>query len=191
MRRAMQAESDGECIAFRIFDADPSVKGFHEQRKVILFRLDGVTHRHYPDIEVERHGEQFVHLCEVKPLANARDPFIVARTRLLRSQLPRFGYAYHLILTEDLKKHPFLASATTLHRYGYHRIDDEVIREQVRRVLKERRVISWTSAQTTLGGLPLRSILCSLTLEGVLDFDRNGPLNAHTHFYMAAASKVA
>lgn len=185
MGRVMQAESQGEYAAFRLLDTDRTTSRFFEQPKVIYFYLDGVLHMHIPDIEVEARGQHLKHFWEIKPLREASDPFVVARTALLTRALPPYGYSYHLHISEELKKHRFLKSADTLIKFGYQPIDARS-RELVRRIIAERGFITWSCAKEQFDR-SLRAILCHLVLAGFLDFDRTEALTADTRFFLAQA----
>ena len=110
MGRMVQWDSPNELNAFRLLDADPVVKAFHEQPLAIRFTLDGETHLHYPDLLVEwSNGRR--ELSEIKPEREAAHPQTLACTRFLESALPHVGFAYRLVVAEELKMGPRLSNA--------------------------------------------------------------------------------
>jgi hypothetical protein len=185
MCRMMQAESDGELAAFRLFDTDRSVKAFHEQPMSIFYWMHGQLRRHDPDILVERHEQTLGEVNEVKTAKDALRPEIAERTSYLMENLPRFGFTYRLLISENLKRHPFLKSANALRYHSNGVRVGELAREQIRTILEANKFITWAAAEKGTIGRFGRSVLSRLTLEGFLDFDRSRPLDSATRFYLA------
>lgn len=180
MGRMVHWESPNELNAFRLLDADPTIRSFQEQPLAIRFELQGETHLHYPDLLIEwRDGRRA--LWEIKPTRKAMRPQTTARTRYLQAALPSVGFQYRMVLAEELRREPRLSNALTLLKYGRMPIG-EVERECVRQLLAAVRVIRWASAVNGDLGPRGRPILCRLALEGVLSFDRDQPLTSGTAF---------
>ena len=100
MERMMQWESIHEGNAMRILDATPRVISFNEQPCEIIYTLNGMKRRHYPDFMViEQQSREF---WEVKTERDANDPDVAARTRFLTVALAVYGYGYRMVLAETL-----------------------------------------------------------------------------------------
>lgn len=72
MGRMVQWESHNELNAYRLLDANPAVRAFHEQPLVIHYKLGGESHIHYPDTLVDLGTSR--ELWEVKPATEAARP---------------------------------------------------------------------------------------------------------------------
>lgn len=189
MGRMIQWESPNELNAFRLLDADPAVRAFHEQPLVVRFVLDQKNHLHYPDLLVEwRSGRR--ELWEIKPACEARRPEICARTQLLESRLPRHGFEYRMVIGEDLKREPRLSTALTILKYGRPPIEDED-RERIRQLLLVVPTVRWASTLDADLGPRSRSILSRLVLEGDLTFDRDQNLTAMTEFTSTTSAEFS
>jgi hypothetical protein len=111
MCRIIQCESQDELNAFRLLDADSTVTAYFERPLTIRYLQDAQIHLHHPSVLVERgHTRE---LWEIKSASEARRPFVAARTRVLQSALPFWGYEYRLILTKDLVPKARLTNALT------------------------------------------------------------------------------
>lgn len=177
MGRMVQWESHNELNAYRLLDANPSVKAFHEQPLVIHYRLGGEPHIHYPDTLVDLGTSR--ELWEVKSATEAIRPENVARTKFLTSALLNHGFTYRMVLAEDLKREPRLSNVLTMLKYGRKPIS-LVEREQIRQILATSSGICWGSiAKSDLGGRG-RFILARLVLEGRLLFDIDAHFDENT-----------
>ncbi len=177
MQRMMQWESVHELHAFRLLDADPNIFQFVEQPLVVTYVLDGLEHKHYPDVMVKLRSAK--ELWEVKSEGEAQDPETVRRTELMATWLPTFGFRYRLVIAETLTFGAALANASELLHYG--RRDIPIVeRERVRRLLESVRPITWGAIRTGAIGPQGRAIASRLILEGALHFDRTKPLTNET-----------
>jgi len=180
MGRMMQWESLNELNAFRLLDANPAARAYHEQPLAVRFALNGETHIHYPDVLVQWiHGAE---IWEIKPESEAAHAFIVERTRLLESSLPQWGFKYRLITGEELAKEPRRSNALTMLRHGRRPVS-EIEREHIRQVLLRAPAIHWSSTNNGELGPDGRAVVCRLVLEGFLSFDINQALTAMTSFH--------
>ena len=179
MRRMVQWESENELNAFRLLDCDPNVTRFNEQPCEIVYALDGQLRCHYPDILVEQNGRK--ELWEVKNEAQAEEPEVVSRTKLLTKELPRWGYTYLVVLAQDLAMQPRLANACFLLGFGRIAVSD-CEQELIRQVVKCHGFLRWSDACCGRYGSRGREILCSLVLRGVLTIDLNTPILPSTCF---------
>ena len=186
----VQAESPHERNAFVLLDACPAVTAFREQPVVIRFALDGVEHRHYPDILVT-FADDSREFWEIKPRRDAEDERVSARTRLMTAGLPRFGFRYRMVLAEDLSRQPRLGLAQDLLRHGKCAIDD-VSRERIRKAFRAAPVIRWQSALKGDLGPHGRSALCRLVLEGVVSCGAASRLTSETQFtWVMSKSRIS
>lgn len=181
MGRMIQWESHNELNAFRLLDANPAVLAYHEQPLTIIFNLDGETHIHYPDVLVQ--WRSYRELWEIKPIKEASHPDCVARSRFLETSLPEQGFAYRIVHAEELAKEPRLSNALVLLKHGRAPVS-ELTRERVRLLLLQAQHITWGALLNGDLGSATRSVLCRLTLEGILSFDIEKPLTASTQFVM-------
>lgn len=185
MGRMVHWESPHELNAYRILDADPEVLRFHEQPLVIHFILNGEEHRHYPDVLVEFSATR--ELWEIKPASEAMNPEVVARTRLLERELPRKGFAYRMVIGEDLTREPHLSNALTLLKHGRQQIS-LLEQEQLRQLFQRGKRITWASALDELGSNRSR-LLCRSFLEGSVTFDTEQRLGPETNFWNSEQKK--
>ncbi len=163
MGRMIQWESINELNAYRLLDADPAAIAYHEQPLTIRYQLDGELHTHYPDTLVQWGTSR--ELWEIKPSAQAQRPEYIERTRLLEAVLPQFGFAYRLVLAEDLAKEPRLSNVLTLLKFGRAPVP-ELAWEQIRRATCDGRELVWGDVVAGALGKYGRSHICRLVLEG-------------------------
>jgi hypothetical protein len=186
MRRMVHWESENELNAFRLLDCDPDVTRFNEQPCEIVYALDGQLRCHYPDILVQRNGRK--ELWEVKSETRAEELEITTRTKLLIEELPRWGYAYLVVLAKDLAMQPRLANARFLLGFGRSAVSD-CEQELIRLTVKQHGSLLWSDASSGKYGPRGREILCSLVLRGVLTVDPNLPISPSTRF-IASKEKI-
>lgn len=177
--RLVHYGSDPERHAFILLNAYAAVRWYQEQPATIYYVLDGVQHRHYPDILVD--FDTRLEFWEVKPAAKASDVFVRARTELMRAELPRFGFGYRLALAEDLKQPGRLEAAQLLADFGRGAVTP-MQREHARRLFGGSSSISWGDVRC--GMLPplTREVVARLTLEGDLACDWSIPITDATEF---------
>lgn len=172
MGRMIHWESPGERSAIKLLDVDPSVIHLGEQPCVIYYRLSGVLHRHYPDLLVKWRTAQS--LFEVKERTEALSPEVVARTALMRSELPRFGYAYDVLLSDDLEARPRLTNVEFVLRHGRPEMT-VLAREELRRYFAITKSVAWSDVLLGQAGPVTLQRACRLILEGELFIDFNVP----------------
>jgi hypothetical protein len=165
----VQAESIGELNGFRLSDVDAGVLLYCEQPFEVLYELDGVIHRHYPDVAIKFEGQDQDEVWEIKPRSDFLEPATSARTALMQAALAAYGYNYRTIANEDLKSEPRLSNARTVLTFGNCPIDART-REQMRVLMNGRRIY-WASVLNGDLGANGRSVLCRLVLEGAVKFD--------------------
>ena len=179
MARMTQCESSYELFAHRLLDANPAVRSFAEQPLTIRYILDGVERRHYPDILVQLvDGSQ--ELWEVKSKKNAAEPETQARTRFLQAALPDHGFAYRIVLGEDLGREPRMSNVRQMLTWGRPSISLHEY-ELMRAALALKPSITWEEAQSGLGPRG-RHIVARHVLEGRLAFDLDAKLTPETVF---------
>jgi hypothetical protein len=175
--RMMQWESKHECNAMRLLDACPAVIDFKEQPCEISYVMDGVKHRHYPDLLVTGNG--WKELWEVKVQRNAQEPEVAKRTRLLTRFLSEHGYAYRMMLAEDLSAVTRLDNAKLLLRIGRIKVTP-LEREQIRQIFMTHQFLTWGALGANHRNPKLLRQIARLILEGVLTFNFDLPLTATT-----------
>lgn len=184
MGRMLQWESRNELNAFRLLDCDPQVRVFTEQPCKIQYMSGGVATYHVPDILVEIDGRK--ELWEVKPDSEAIRPEIAARTAVLTQHLPMWGYAYRVVLGNDLASQPRLRNADRLLQFGRDPVT-ECEQEFIRRALKRYGQLIWSSACAGEYGARGRQILCRMVINGTLSIDLNEIWSADTRFVAGKA----
>jgi len=177
MGRMIQWESVNELNAYRLLDANSDAIAYHEQPLTIQFVLNGETHKHFPDTMVQWGRSR--ELWEIKPTSEAIRPEYAERTRFLEAALPQLGFAYRLVLAEDLKKEPRLSNVLMVLKFGRAPIPD-LAREQFRQAIQATSGISWGHVVNGVFGAYGRNIACRLILEGVLAVDLERPLTPGT-----------
>lgn len=175
MKRMMQWESIHEGNAMRILDASPSVISFNEQPCEIIYTLNGIQHRHYPDFMVIEGNCR--ELWEVKTEADANQSEVAERTSFLMEALPEYGYDYRIVYAEVLAKQPRLDNVKRLNKLGRQPVSI-LEQERIRRLFLNDSAISWgmfekQSLQT------LRNV-SRLILQGKLSIDFNQPISPAT-----------
>ena len=178
MQRMMQWESPHEGNAMRLLDANPKVISFHEQPCEIIYRLNGETHSHYPDLMVKE--STFSELWEVKTERNANEPEVVERTNLLEKALPEFGYTYRMVLAEALACQPRLNNVKRLHKLGRKPVPI-IEKEKLRQLFLLVPVLNWGLFEAQ--SLATLQHVSRLILEGYLSIDLNQPLCATSQIY--------
>lgn len=176
MNRMVVWDSPHEQNAYRLLDCIAAVE-FFEQPCTIHYRLDGVEHPHYPDTLVKMPTVSA--LWEIKTASEAREPFFVARTRLLAAELPAWGYEYALVLAEDLAREPRLKNARLLLKHGRTPLSFEEM-EYARRLFSVVNSLRW---QDVVNGrhAPFNiSQACRLVLDNVLYLNLDEPLGPDT-----------
>ena len=185
MGRMIQFESKHEKHAFMLLDADPAVISFHEQPCIVRFEMDGIVHKHYPDILVEfASGRE---LWEVKESSDANGSFIKRRTEILSQQLPSLGYTYRLVLAEQLSTEPRLRNVRQLLMFGNKPVP-LMEREMIRQAFLMAESIPW---QAFLGLSFSRYHASRLFLEGLLEVDLNEPLDGNSIIRMTSIGREA
>lgn len=176
MGRMVQWESVNELNAYRLLDANAAAIAYHEQPLTIHFVLNGEAHKHYPDTMVQWGNSR--ELWEIKPSSEAIRPEYVERTRFLEAALPQLGFAYRMVLAEDLKKEPRLSNVLTVLKFGRAPISS-LAREQFRQaILAAGGSISWGHIVNGQLGAHGRNIASRLILEGVLAINLEVQLTA-------------
>ena len=182
MGRMVQWESRNERNSMVLLEACHWVLGYRAQPLEIRFRLGGEEHFHFPDTLVEYADTR--ELWEVKPRQHAIDPFVMARTQLMCSQLPKWNLTYRMVLAEDLAREPRLSLARDLLRFGRANVD-AITRERVRELFQKVECVTWRSALAGHLGRYGRAALCRLTLEGRVLCDARAVLVPDTTFRWA------
>lgn len=173
MGRMIHWESPHELNAFRILDANSAVLKFAEQPLVIKYRLDGVEHEHYPDIQVTtRQGKE---LWEVKMAEDAATPVVARRTAFLSTALPTLGYVYRVVHAEDLGRRPRLQTVLEVLRLGRADIP-AVERERLRVTFERVPTLTWGDVRRGALGAKGQYFVCRLILEGVIALDLSTPI---------------
>jgi hypothetical protein len=175
MRRMMQWESVHEGNAMRILDATPRVLSFSEQPCEILYFLNGVERRHYPDFVVIE-GDR-CEFWEVKTKSDANHPEVLERTAFLTKALPEYGYGYRVIYAEILGQQPRLNNIKRLNKLGRQPIS-LLEQEHIRRLFLNEPVISWGLFEQQSPQM-LRNV-SRLILEGKLSIDFSQPISSAT-----------
>jgi len=178
MGRMVQAESPNELNAYRLLDADPCAIAYHEQPLTIRYVLDGNVHIHYPDTLVQ--WGQSRELWEIKPEKEAADPAFKDRTKLLALALPELGFAYRLVIAEDLAREPRLSNVLTLLKFG-RAPANPLARERFRQAVEATGGVRWGAVLDGAFGVTGRNLVCRLTLEGALAVDVEQPLTRETY----------
>lgn len=177
MGRMLQWESLYERMAFQLLDADPSAMTFQEQPAVITYSLDGIVHKHIPDVLVKfRHGPE---LWEIKPVGQAHKPEVQARTELMQRQLPILGFTYRMILGHDLERNPRYANVCKILKVGASPVP-LLAWERIRQVFAQVPAVTWMEIQRGAFGADGLRYACRLALEGHLRIDLSAPLGPRT-----------
>ncbi len=187
MGRHMHWDSVHELNAFRLLESDATVRSYAEQPCVVHYRLDASHHRHYPDILVVAQDRKM--LWEVKTLEDASRPDIARRTALMTREMPRFGYAYQLVLARDLGRQPRLANAKTLVRQARQTLSFET-KEGIRRLFQGRSAVTWEDVASGALRPLLLADAYALVVAGELCIDIDRPLGPGSVFAVSPTSRL-
>jgi len=177
MGRMIQWESTNELNAYRLLDANPAALAYHEQPLTITYKLNGEVHKHYPDTMVQWSDSR--ELWEIKEADDASQPEVAARTRLMEDALPQLGFAYRIVLAEDLAKEPRLSNVLTVLKFGRAPVP-ELEAEQIRQAFLVGKEITWGAVLAGALGKYGRNHICRLVLEGKLNLDMERPLTTNS-----------
>lgn len=182
MGRMIQWESINELNAYRLLDANPAALAYHEQPLTITYMLNGEVHKHLPDAMVQWGGSR--ELWEIKEAKDASRPEVAARTRLMEDALPQLGFAYRIVLAEDLAKEPRLSNVLTVLKFGRSSIS-EIETEQLRQAFFVAREVTWGAVLAGALGKFGRNHICRLILEGKLHLNMERPLTMNSIISLA------
>lgn len=175
--RMHQWQSIGERNAFKILDACASVCSYEHQFVEIVFALNGIVYKHYPDIFVRRRMSE--EIIEVKTLQYALDPFIRARTALLQRLLPQYGYAYRLFISSHISREPRLSTVTKLNQLS--RCEISILdKERLRRALNNESFLRWGDVSNGKFGERGRCHIARMILEGNLEINLDEELSEYS-----------
>lgn len=172
MQRLLQWESEHEANAMRLLDADPQVISFQEQPCEIVYQLDGIPHRHYPDLLVKNQHTQT--LIEVKSSVDANTPETAKRTAFLQNTLPRLGYQYQVMLAEDIGAQPRLNNLKRLLKMRCKQLS-AIDREVLRLSFQQCPIQRWGAFDFTQ-----LTHICHLIVQGSLSIDMTKPIDSRT-----------
>lgn len=175
MHRMLQWESEHEANAMRLLDADPNVICFQEQPCEILYQLDGIQHRHYPDfLAINQHSRT---LIEVKSTIDANATDIAKRTAFLQKALPSFGYQYRVMLAEDVEAQPRLDNIKRILKMRCKQLST-LERENLRVSFKQQPAQPWGAFEYTQ-----LTHICHLIVLGILFIDMTKLIDNKTLIY--------
>jgi hypothetical protein len=147
--------------------------------------MDGVHHRHYPDIRViTTSGTEF---WEVKVRSDANSPDVMRRTALLSAALPALGFTYRMILAESLCQEPMLGNISQLLRFG-HKPVPLIEKEQIRQAFIQSSFLLWRAFAEN-SNPEYKYFASRLILEGFLDIDHDQPLNGNSIVRLASVER--
>lgn len=187
MGRMIQWESTNELNAYRLLDANPAALAYHEQPLTITYKLNGEIHKHYPDTMVQWGDSR--ELWEIKEASDASRPEVAARTRLMEDALPQLGFAYRIVLAEDLAKEPRLSNVLSVLRFGRAPVPD-LETERLRQTFAVAQEITWGEVLDGALGKYGRNYVCRLVLEGKLFVDLERPVTPNSIISWVAASAL-
>lgn len=187
MCRMMQWESVNELNAYRLLDANPAATAYHEQPLTITFKINGEIHKHYPDTMVQWGNSR--ELWEIKTAADAARPEVAERTRLMEDALPQLGFAYRMVLAEELSKEPRLSNVLTVLKFGRAPVPPLAM-EQIRQAFSFAGEIAWGAVLDGALGQFGRNHVCRLILEGRLRLNLDQPLAINTYITWTGNSPI-
>ena len=187
MGRMMHWESPHELNAFRLLDCNPAVLGFAEQPLVVRYLLDGVEHKHYPDIQVTT--RQAKELWEVKTKEDAAAPEVMRRSALMSAALPTFGFVYRVVLADDLGLRPRLKNALQMLRLGRAEVAD-LERERLRVAFVRLPGLTWGAVRRGALGAKGEHLVCRLILEGAIGLDLSAPITDNSPLIWTSAPQT-
>ena len=177
--RMMQWESKYELETFQVLEISPLVAAYSEQPAELKYSgVDGIEHRHYPDILVVlRNGIKM--FIEVKPESAITDQALADRTHLIANLLRHKGYQYLLVLPEQVESLAYLENAKYLLLYSKMPMPEKVW-EMVRCMLNDEASMELLALITLLGHTDARSWIYSLVISGVVFCDLSEPITDQT-----------
>lgn len=147
--RTVQCESLLEYEAALLLDASPQVRSYAEQPARIHYGLCGTARSHIPDFAVlVGPRKAFLEIKFNKDVTNE----VHERTAVLRNELSRLGWEYHLLTESALRQGSVLDNAKSILRRARHatsEIDSLRVLEHLRRGSgKTLGDYSWTAQQS-------------------------------------------
>jgi hypothetical protein len=181
----IHCESEHERNTVRLLDFLPEVLKINEQPARIVYCLNGIEHSHVPDLlVVTKSGKEF---WEIKLARGAAKDEIRIRTDFLSHQLPTQGFAYRLIIADDLGRNPRMDNVSRVLSLGRHDIPTRE-REFLNQLLLKME-ITWAQVQAQAFGPYSAHYICRLVLEGELWFDVEQPMTPETTFAPISAHR--
>ncbi len=183
MGRMMQWESIYELSAFRLLEASSEVIGYYEYPLAIKYQFNKKELMAYPNLLVVMDGKQ--ELWDIKSHAESIRATYIAKTQFISTEMMRYGYAYKVVIAENLNTEPRYNNVLTLLKYGRTPVSC-IDKERVRRIFESARVIEWGAIINGALGDSGRQIICRMVIEGVLLFDIKQKWTDITRFYWNA-----
>lgn len=184
--RMVHWESGLELDAMMRHDANPLILSFSEQPAIIYFTLNGIPHKHYPDLLLKTNNGLIFQ--EIKTDKKAQQEDIFQRTQFLKEHLPIYGYNYEVVTESYIREEPNLSNAKYLLRHG--RIPTtELQQDNIRRYLYKNSFILWGDLSNGIFGSHGKNQTCYLVLLGYLEFNQDEVLSNKTKIRLVENNK--
>lgn len=164
-KRMMQWESFLEWNAFLLFEYNRTVDSYSEQPATITYYINGEKHTHIPDLYVIKGNRRI--FIEVKTDKNASDEDINERTKILKKQLPYYGFEYQVLVESEIKQEPRLSNIRYLIRNSRTKVDIKDV-EFVRKIYKRNENIKWGNVIDKNNDSISLTKICKLIIDGIL-----------------------
>ena len=186
-KKTMSCESLIEFNGCYILENIPAIKSYQMQPAIINYVIDGVVHRHIPDVlvELKNHTKFFI---EFKAETQLDDEVLIARTEVLSNNLPSHGYGY-LVVCDAQVSGIHLSNAKQLFHSQKNKIPKVLLME-----IKHQFDIAPTIAIGNLIKIlkkesHIKHYLYQLMQEGVIGYDINQLITEHSEIYWVGSVK--
>lgn len=128
--RMVEWESLLERDAILLFEFSPGVVSYQEQPAEILYEMDGVIRRYYPDFEVILKTGEILHF-EIKPAIKLKDIAMVKKYEAIIEKYECEGGNFSLLLDNRIRVEPRLTNLKRLATAHVNKEDYQVLLSEV------------------------------------------------------------
>ncbi|GJD75387.1 Tn7 transposase TnsA N-terminal domain-containing protein [Methylobacterium goesingense] len=193
-RRALPWEAEGELMVLWLSEADARVSDYLTQPHKLTIRTpDGRSMVYYPDLRRDL-VDRSVEIIEVKKRADdlRRGPDYARKLELARLVYAGLGWAFHIVVEEDLGKTREIENAWTVQRHRSARVTRAESFALAVAIETAGGFLDLDRAVTTLGGGPRgRAKLFAAIVQGVAETDLSQVLCGNSAIRLAGRGDPA
>lgn len=174
-------ESPIEYNGCYILEAIPEIKSYLMQPAVITYLLNGVEHKHIPDVFVElTNSAKF--FIEFKAESELSDEALIGRTEVMKKHLPAHGYGYLVVCDNQVSGIP-LRNAKMLFHIQKSKISQKSLME-IRNHFDTNASLKLMALVNAFKNKPLiKNYIYQLMVRGILGYDRQQLITEQSELY--------